>query len=90
MNMEYSKKAEMLIQVHYGRLPEKEKRLYAAVEAEKLGYGGQTYLKNLLGVDYKTIRQGKKELQALAQKEIVDSNRQRKAGGGRKKNRSRI
>jgi hypothetical protein len=86
MAIGYSEQVETLMRVHYGRLSEREKRLYAGMEAVKLGYGGQTYLKKLLGVDYKTISHGKKELRRLASGEMIDSGRQRKVGGGRKKN----
>jgi hypothetical protein len=46
----------------YGSLSEKDRRRYAAVEASKLGYGGQTYIVQLLGCDYKTLRRGLEEL----------------------------
>jgi hypothetical protein len=46
----------------YGSLNEKDRRRYAAVEAAKLGYGGQTYVVRLLGCDYKTLRRGLEEL----------------------------
>jgi hypothetical protein len=46
----------------YGSLNEKDRRRYAAVEAAKLGYGGQTYIVQLLGCDYKTLRRGLEEL----------------------------
>lgn len=74
------------MQEHYARLPEKERRRYAALEAEKLGYGGQSYLKRLLGVDHKTMRFGKRELLELSTGALIDCKGQRIAGGGRKKN----
>jgi hypothetical protein len=46
----------------YGSLNEKDRRRYAAVEAAKLGYGGQTYIVELFGCDYKTLRRGLEEL----------------------------
>ena len=46
----------------YGSLNEKDRRRYAAVEAAKLGYGGQTYIVGLFGCDYKTLRRGLEEL----------------------------
>ena len=39
-------------------LSEKDRRRYAAVEAERLGHGGVEYVSRLLGCDPKTIRQG--------------------------------
>ncbi len=89
MNIAYTEKTQMLMQLHYGRLSEKDRRQYAAVEAEKLGRGGLAYISNLLGIDHKTIQRGKKELLAMAEghhQEMVPCTRQRKAGGGRKKN----
>lgn len=47
----------------YGSLSEKDRRRYAAVEAAKLGYGGQTYIVQLFGCDYKTLRRGLEELE---------------------------
>ncbi len=46
----------------YESLNEKDRRRYAAIEAAKLGYGGQTYVVVLLGVDYKTLRRGLADL----------------------------
>lgn len=47
----------------YRRLNERDRRLYAAIEAAKLGQGGQKYIHELLGCDYKTMRRGLAELQ---------------------------
>lgn len=76
------------MQVHYGRLSERDRRLYAAVEAEKLGRGGLAYISNLLGIDHKTVQRGKRELlrMAVQRQDDVMMGRQRKIGGGRKKN----
>ena len=46
----------------YASLNERDRRRYAAVEAAKLGYGGQTYIARLFGCDYKTLRRGLEEL----------------------------
>jgi len=86
MISEYSDKIKMLMQLHYSRLSEKDRRHYAAVEAIKLGYGGTTYISKVLAVDRNTIIQGKKELMALAQYQQIPEDKQRRAGGGRKKN----
>jgi len=50
------------MQLHYSRLSEKDRRHYAALESLKLGRGGTTYISKILGVDRKTILQGRKEL----------------------------
>lgn len=73
------------MQLHYSRLSEKDRRQYAALESLKLGRGGITYISKVLGVDRKTILQGRKELTADIENPIP-SGRQRKVGGGRKKN----
>ncbi|MEI8048959.1 MAG: hypothetical protein WCI92_16370 [Bacteroidota bacterium] len=81
----FPEKSLMLMQLHYSRLSEKGRRQYAALESLKLGRGGTTYISKVLGVDRKTILQGIKELK----EELLvftPSDRQRKKGGGRKKN----
>ena len=45
----------------YGSLNEKDKRHYAALEANKLDYGGITYISELLGCDRSTIQNGLEE-----------------------------
>lgn len=50
----------------YSWLSEKDRRRYAAIEAEKLGHGGTEYIAKLFGCDPKTIRQGMKELEGEA------------------------
>ena len=49
----------------FGSLREKDRRRYAAVEADKLGPGGIPYIARLLGIDPKTIRQGQADLHEL-------------------------
>jgi hypothetical protein len=46
----------------FDSLGERERRLYAAAEAIKLGRGGLSYLAALFGCDPKTIRRGLREL----------------------------
>ena len=46
----------------YDSLSERERRLYSAAEAVKLGHGGLTYLTRLFQCDPKTIRRGILEL----------------------------
>ena len=76
----------MLMQLHYSRLSEKDRRHYAAVEAIKLARGGTTYISKVLGIDRNTIIQGKKELMRAAEYEQIPPRKQRRQGGGRKKN----
>ena len=66
----YRKKTEKRMRAFYQTLSEKERRRYAAIEAEKLGHGGVDYIGRLFDVDPKTIRRGLAELdndQALAE-----------------------
>ena len=74
-----------MMQLHYSRLSEKDRRHYAAVEAIKLGHGGITYISRVLKVDRNTIIQGKKELEAQSEYEQIPPGKQRRPGGGRKK-----
>jgi hypothetical protein len=60
----YSPAIEAKMQKLYRWLSEKDRRRYAAIEAEKLGHGGTDYIARLLGCDPKTIRQGLAELEA--------------------------
>ena len=49
----------------YESLSEKDRRRYAAVEAEKLGHGGGEYIAGLFGCDPKTIEQGRHDVVEL-------------------------
>lgn len=78
---QYSQDIEKQMKDFYSSLNEKDKRRYAAIESIKIGWGGETYISNLLDCDRKTIDKGKAELQ-----NGLDNNddRIRKEGGGRK------
>lgn len=67
---------------YYKSLNERDKRRYAALEAKKLGYGSRSYLKGLLGCDFKTIAHGERELKNEANE--LDCSSIRQKGGGRK------
>lgn len=71
----------------YTALSEKEKRRYAALETEKLGYGGQKYICSLLGCSPTTLRVGREE---LLHGSSTPEGRVRRPGGGRKKIREKI
>jgi hypothetical protein len=58
----YQFKVEQQMQQFYHSLSEKDRRRYAAIEAVKLGWGGITYISQLFGCDYYTIRFGIEEL----------------------------
>ena len=77
----YSKEIEAQMHELYSRLSEKNRRLYAGVEASKLPYGGISYISELFACSRDTISKGIKE---LAEEETLPQNRNRKDGGGRK------
>jgi hypothetical protein len=58
----YSARVEKRMKRLFQTLSEKDRRRYAAVEADKLGYGGTDYIAALFAVDPKTIRQGLADL----------------------------
>ena len=45
----YSKETETQIKSFYDSLNEKDRRIYAGIEALKLGHGGQKYISDILG-----------------------------------------
>ena len=63
----------------YDSLSEKDRRRYAAVEAEKLGHGGIEYIVSVLDCDPKTIRHGHADVEQLPS-DAAES-RIRKKGG---------
>jgi len=63
------------------RLDEQQRRWYAALESEKLGYGGDRRVSEITGMDVETIRRGRRELEnSLADRPVE---RVRLPGGGR-------
>ena len=65
----------------FGRLDENQRRWLAALEADKLGHGGDRLMARISGLDEKTIRRGRQELAGgLAG---VPVKRVRRPGGGR-------
>ncbi len=49
----------------YGSLSEKDRRRYAAVEAEKLGHGGVKRIAELFGCSEESIRRGRDDVEQL-------------------------
>lgn len=76
---EYSRDVRRHMVNLYRSLSEKDRRRYAAVEAEKLGHGGVTYVAELFGCDPDTIRQGREDVEALPSD--VAAGRVRQKGG---------
>lgn len=58
----YSKAMEGRMRSFYRTLSEKDRRRYAAIEADKLGHGGIDYISHLFEIDPKTIRRGLDDL----------------------------
>ena len=81
MRPPYSPEIEKQMQEMFNRLSEKDKRLYAGVEALKFSYGGISYIAQLFACSRNTILRGIVE---LGEKETIPRKRDRKAGGGRK------
>ncbi len=44
------------------RLDEQQRRWYVALESKRIGYGGDSLLSQITGMDEKTIRRGREEL----------------------------
>jgi hypothetical protein len=82
----YNTEIERLMRVHYSRLSEKDQRHYAAIEAQKLGHGGKRYITRLLGLSTRTLYKGISELVDENKYAEIPVNKQRRLGGGRKKN----
>jgi hypothetical protein len=78
----YSILVETSMRLHYNQLRECDKRRYAGIEALKLGFGGQKYISILFSMSPHTLRKGIRELSSGTN--VLDNNRQRKPGGGRK------
>ena len=72
-------KAAMIL--FYSLLDEQQRRLYAGLEAQKLGYGGDRKIAEFLGLDVHTVARGRRELF----REQVHRERRREEGGGRKR-----
>ena len=59
---DYDTEIEKSMIALYDSLSEKDRRRYAAVEAQRLGHGGIIYIVTLFGCDEKTIKRGLSEL----------------------------
>jgi len=77
----YPASVEAQMQRYYQSLSEKDRRRYAAIEAVKLGYGGQAYIRRLFGCHHETLALGLTELNDTT---ALDQERIRQPGGGRK------
>ena len=73
---------EVQIKIFYNSLNEKDRRHYAALEANKLGFGGISYVCRLLNCSEHTVNRG---IQELSKPLPSWKDRIRLAGGGRKR-----
>lgn len=68
------------IVLFFSLLDEKQRRLYAGLEALKTGHGGDVQIAELLGLHASTVARGRRELL----QQDVELERVRSSGGGRK------
>jgi uncharacterized protein with PhoU and TrkA domain len=74
------KKLHHQMNLFLSRLDEQQRRWYVAMESNRVGTGGDRLLSQITGMDVKTIRRGRQELEAdLANR---PSERIRLPGGG--------
>ena len=73
---------DMLKRLFYNQLDERNKRLYAGVEATSIGYYGVREVSKKLNIHAHTVRRGKEELLSMPSS---PPSRIRKMGGGQKK-----
>jgi hypothetical protein len=78
----YTVEIEESMKKFFESLSEKDRRRYAAIEAIKLGHGGQKYICEIFGCDPDTVKKGTEELFGA----MEDDGRIRRAGAGAKKN----
>jgi hypothetical protein len=83
----YEAEVEERAKAFYETLSEKDRRRYAAIEAQRLGHGGITYVARVFGCSERTIERGLAELAELPHDPAAG--RVRRPGGGRKKSRLR-
>jgi hypothetical protein len=76
-----SQELHRLMNLLLSRLDEDHRRWYVALEALKLGHGGDRRLALITGLDVETIRRGRRELAGSL--EDFPADRVRRRGGGR-------
>jgi hypothetical protein len=81
----YEPQIEQLMKQYFSRLPEKERRQYAAIEAQKLGFGGRMYISRLMPINRHALNKGIRELLDKNLYDQIPKGKQRRVGGGRKK-----
>jgi len=76
----YMDEVKAALILFFSILDEKQRRLFAGLESLKMGYGGDIWIAEVLGIDKKTVAKGKQEL--LDGKINIETIRS--PGGGRK------
>ena len=84
---DYGPEVEARMCGFYQSLSEKDRRRYAALEAQRLGHGGIQYVAQVLGCSRRTIERAISELEELPHDPAGD--RIRRPGAGQKKDRGR-
>ena len=79
----FSEETERRMVGFYQSLSEKDRRRFAAIEAQRLGYGGVKYIAELFGCSERTIERAAQELDDLPNDPAAG--RVRRPGAGRKK-----
>ena len=77
MTVPYPAPVEAQMQRYYPSLSEKDCRRYAAIEAVKLGYGGQAYIRRRLGCHHATLALGLAELNDTATLTVTERHGER-------------
>jgi hypothetical protein len=80
MIAKYAPSVQQAMQFTFSALNERQRRLYAATEALKLGHGGIGYIAELLGCHRRTIERGLNELRQSDP--LLPPQRARKKGVG--------
>lgn len=81
-----SQELKAAIILFFSLLDEQQRRLYAGLEAHKLGYGGDSKIAEFLGLDVHTVARGRQELFS----EQVHRDRVREKGAGRKRTEKKL
>lgn len=64
----YDSETETIMRRFYDGLNEKDGRLYAGLEALKIGHGGRNYIADILGCSRHTVSSGAREVAGLPKK----------------------
>ena len=80
MIAKYELPVEQAMQFTFAALNERQRRIYAATEALRLGHGGIGYIAELLGCHRRTVERGLNELRQSDS--LLPPQRARKKGGG--------